>query len=572
MDLIKELVKRGVLSKEKGISLEYETQSSNKKDEEILIGRDIIDEDRLFKIKSEITGLPLRKVYAEDVPLDILKLMPAKLAEEYKMIPIGLEQDTLLVGMVYPRDMEAQEALKFATRQSHLKYKIFLITTSTYNDVFKKYRGLKKVVASALQEIETPEKKREKKKKEWKRLVEETPISKVVDVLLKHALEGSASDIHIEPFGEKLRVRFRVLGKLHSSIFLPLDYLPSIVTRIKILAELRIDENRIPQDGRFSKEIENRKIDFRVSTLPTGNGEKVAIRVLDPRRGSKSFDKLGLSERNFQLLHSGTKQGGMILVSGPTGSGKTTTLYSVLRYLNKESVNIVTLEDPIEYFIEGINQSQIEPGLGYDFAEGLRYVVRQDPDIIMIGEIRDAKSAQLSIHAGLTGHLVLSTLHATNVFGIIPRLSRLTVEPYLIPIVLKVIASQRLIRRLCDKCKKKVKPSPEIRKIIAEELSEVPKSALKDIKIPSPLYTWEAVGCKECNHTGFSDRIGVFEVLGMTDSLAKIILDRELEEERLRKEADKQGMITMRQDAIIKAITGITTIEEALTVVKANTK
>jgi len=571
MSLIQDLSKKGILDREKAAFLEYEAKTSGKKEEEIILEKKLVSEDELFEFKSKKLKVPLKRVFPEDVDQKTLSLIPENTADYYKMVPLNLRENILEVGMVYPESMKAQEALKFLARQGKFSYKTFLITLSDYNGVFRNYRGIKKEVTRALEELET-EIQQEKEiiagdteSLEWKRLVEEAPISKIVAVLLRHAIEGSASDIHIEPITNRLRVRFRVLGSLYSSIYLPLDYLPAIVARVKILANLRIDESRMPQDGRFSAKINEKELDFRVSTFPTAIGEKVEIRVLDPSVGLKDFKELGLQGRNFEAVKQGTQKGlGMVLATGPTGSGKTTTLYAILRNLNKEKVNIVTLEDPVEYFIEGINQSQIRPEIGYTFADGLRYVLRQDPDIIMIGEMRDPESAKLAMHAALTGHLVLSTLHTYNVLAVIPRLINLGIEPYLLPVALNLALSQRLIRKLCDKCKKKVEVKPGIKDMALKELSQVPDSAKKDPNIKDPKYVWEPVGCKSCRHSGYSDRIGVFEVLQMTEGLSELIYRKQFSESEIAKEAKKQGMISMRQDAILKALQGITTIEEVL--------
>jgi len=287
----------------------------------------------------------------------------------------------------------------------------------------------------------------------------------MVAVILRHAVEGNASDVHIEPEENQLRIRFRMDGTLYSSLFLPIHTHPSIVARIKILSNLRIDETRIPQDGRFSARINNKDIDFRVSTFPTKLGEKVAIRVLDPTEGLKTYQEIGLISTNLKLIKEAiVRPFGLILATGPTGSGKTTTLYAILQELNKPEVNIVTLEDPIEYFVKGINQSQIRPEINYDFSQGLRHVVRQDPDIIMVGEIRDEESASLATQAALTGHIVLSTLHTNNAIGIIPRLIDMKVKPFLLPATLNIGIAQRLAQRLCPYCKEKVKPNKEIEK------------------------------------------------------------------------------------------------------------
>jgi type IV pilus assembly protein PilB len=397
-------------------------------------------------------------------------------------------------------------------------------------------------------------------------MAEEAPITKIVAVILRNAVEGLASDVHIEPTQNKLRVRFRLLGQLHPSLFLPLKIHRAVVARIKILSNLKIDETRIPQDGRFSIKVEGKQIDFRVSTFPTTLGEKVAIRVLDPKVGLGTFEELGFAGRNLEVLKKGiVKPYGLILVTGPTGSGKSTTLYAILQLLNKEGVNIVTLEDPAEYFIEGINQSQVKPEIGYDFATGLRHILRQDPNIVMVGEIRDEETASLAINAALTGHIVLSTLHTNNSVGVIPRLVDMGVKPYLIAPTLQLAIAQRLVRRLCDACKKKTELKTEIRDMIEKELLVLPESVKKDLKIAKPLTAYTLKGCNKCGNTGFSGRIALYEILLMTDSLADII-SKEPSESRILKEAKAQGMITMKQDGIIKVLQGITTIEEVFRV------
>ncbi len=575
MSLAQELVKKGIIGEKKASSLEYKAKSKDKKVEEVILENGVISEKKLFEIKSRLIDIPLKKVYPEDVDLDLLKLVPGKTAGHYKVVPLGFQGDVLELGMVYPEDEKAKDAINFLARQGGFEYKIYLITPTNFKEIYKKYRGLKKEVSEALEEAqkrEREEKEKKSPKKETKgkleRLTEKTPISKVIDVLLRHALEGSASDIHIEPFGSKLRVRFRVLGDLHSSIFLPENYLSTLVARVKILSDLRIDESRIPQDGRFSKEIDGRKIDFRVSTFPTAKGEKVALRILDPKEGLKSFDDLGLSERGYQKLKKSVEQpAGMILVSGPTGSGKTTTLYALLQHLNKDEVNIVTLEDPIEYFLPGLNQSQIKPEIGYTFAKGLRFVLRQDPDIIMVGELRDEESAILAAHAALVGDLLLATIHTTNVLNVPTRLINLGVKPYLVPVTVSTMLSQRLVRKLCDNCKKKTKPNKEEEEIVKKELDGLPEDIKKKIDLDG-FDIWKEQGCRECEQRGFSGRVGVFEVLNMTEPLSEVIMSGDLSEFKIAEEAERQKMVTMRQDAFLKVLKGETTIKEALSVVR----
>ena len=568
MTLVQQLVKKGILDKEKATTLEFEIKERGLIEEELILERGICSEDFLFNVKSENLKIPLKRVRAEEVPLEILESIPEETAKYYKMISLAKKGNILDIGMVYPEDLKAQEALKFLARQGKFDYKVFLITISNFNELLKQYRTLKRELGIALEELKT-ELRVERVPKtaaEFERLAEEAPITKIVAVVLRHAVDGGASDIHIEPTREKLRIRFRLLGILHSSIFLPIRVQPAVVSRIKILSNLKIDETRIPQDGRFSTKIDDKDIDFRVSTFPTTLGEKVAIRVLDPAMGLKRLEELGLESRNFEVVKRAIeKPFGMILATGPTGCGKTTTLYAILQILNKEGVNIITLEDPVEYFIEGVNQSQIKPEIGYDFATGLRHMVRQDPDIIMVGEIRDEETAALATHAALTGHIVLSTLHTTDALGVIPRLIDLGVRPYLIPPTLSCATAQRLVRRLCDNCKEEIKPKKEIAELILKEVENLPLQIKKDIKIKKPLKIFKAVGCRDCNGSGFSGRVALFEVLEMTASLSDLIL-KIPSVKLLQEEAKRQGMVGMFQDGILKVLNGITTIEEVLRV------
>ncbi|PIZ86839.1 MAG: hypothetical protein COX92_02520, partial [Candidatus Nealsonbacteria bacterium CG_4_10_14_0_2_um_filter_40_15] len=565
------LIEKGIVDKEKALSLEFEIKQSGRKEEDVIMETGLVPETVLFGLKSENLKIPLKEVAVEQVPLKTLELIPEETAKYYQMIPLEKAEKYLEIGMIYPEDLKAQEALKFLARQGKFNYKVFLITPNTFKNLLKQYRTLKREVGLALEELETELKEEGIKTKsqtaaEFERMAEEAPITKIVAVVLRYAVEGSASDIHIEPTREKLRVRFRFLGDLHSSIFLPLTILPAVVARIKILSNLKIDETRVPQDGRFSTQINGKSIDFRVSIFPTTLGEKVAIRVLDPATGLKSFEDLGLEERNLKVVKEGiSKPYGLILATGPTGCGKTTTLYAILQILNKEEVNIVSIEDPVEYFIEGINQSQVKPEIGYDFANGLRHILRQDPDIIMVGEIRDEETANLVIHAALTGHIVLSTLHTSNALGVIPRLIDMGIKPYLLPSVLQLAMAQRLVRKLCDSCKKKIKPTPEIKNLILKEIDGLPPAIKKDIKLPASFEIFAPQGCQKCGSTGYSGRIAVFEILSMTDSLAEIIL-KEPSEVSILEEAKRQGMITMKQDGILKVLRGVTTIEEILRV------
>jgi type IV pilus assembly protein PilB len=571
MTLLQYLIKQGIIKKEKADSLNLTIKQSGKKEEEIILKSKLISEENLFNLKSQFLKIPIKEVIIEEVLLSTLESIPEETAKYYQMVPLSRKGNFLEIGMPYPEDLKAQEALKFLAQQNKFNYKIFLITFTTFNELLKQYRTLKREVTIALEQLEKgleaeEAKIRPKSVAEFERMAEEAPITKIVAVILKHAVEGLASDVHIEPTQKELRIRFRLLGNLYSSILLPLKVHLAVVARIKIISNLKIDESRIPQDGRFSVVINERLIDFRVSTFPTVLGEKVAIRVLDPEAKLKTFEELGLGGRNLEIIKEKIiKPHGLILTTGPTGCGKTTTLYTLLQLLNKEEVNIVTLEDPIEYLIEGVNQSQIRPEIGYDFPVGLRYTLRQDPDIMMVGEVRDETTASLVIHAALTGHIVLSTIHTINAVGAIPRLIDLGIKPYLISPSLSLIIAQRLVRRLCDNCKKEIKPSSKIKEILLKGIAFFPEYIKKDLKIREPLTVFVPQGCPKCEQIGFSSRIGVFEILSMTKELSEIIL-KEPSEAKIIEEFERQKMITMYQDGILKVLAGITTIEEVLMV------
>ena len=570
MTLIEYLVKQSIINKEKAGQLEYEAKTSGKREDEIILEKGILTEAPLFEFKSKNLKIPLRTVIADDIPLKVLELIPYDSAKYYKMIPLEKKDSRVEVGMVCPEDLQAQEALKFLFRQQKFSYSIFLITPTVFENLSKQYQSLKKEVTKALEELEVEmdnggTEKVPVKREEFERMAEEAPVTKMVAVILRHAVEGKASDIHIEPTKKESKIRFRLDGILHASLFLPLKIHPAVVARIKILSNLKIDETRLPQDGRFGITVGQKNVDFRVSTFPTALGEKVVLRVLDPQESSMSLEGLGLERRNFEILKRAiARPYGMILVTGPTGSGKTTTLYAVLHILNQEGVNIITLEDPIEYFIEGVNQSQVKSEIGYTFATGLRHILRQDPDIVMVGEIRDQETAVLATQASLTGHLVLSTLHTNNALGVIPRLIDLGVAPFLLPPSLSVCIAQRLVRRLCQYCKKEVSPNPKIKEMIIRDFESLPSlmkkeagGLLKSFKI------YEPAGCKKCNSNGYSGRIGLYEILEMTPELSEIVL-KEPTESRIKEEAFRQGMITMKQDGILKILEGVTSVEEVL--------
>ena len=469
-----------------------------------------------------------------------------------------------MVGMMDPESIETKEALNFIATRLNRPFKIFLISRKDFASILNEYKGISGEVSKVLGELESEfsqaDKPQLKKAVEQESVfVEDAPITKIVAVILRHATEGRASDIHIEPAHDQLRVRFRVDGILYTSLLLPMNVHDAIVSKVKILTNMQLDEKRRPQDGRFSTHIENREIDFRVSTLPTYFGEKVAIRILDPLTGINTLDDLGLAGRNLELIREGLKRPyGLVLITGPTGSGKSTTLYAMLSILNQERWNVISLEDPVEYSVEGVNQSQVRPEIGYDFAEGLRNILRQDPDVIMVGEIRDKETAKLAIHAALTGHLVFSTLHTNNAIGVVPRLIDMGVEPYLIAPTLVLAIGQRLVRTLCPESREEVLVEGALREKLLKEVRAMPEDVRKDIELPPVIY-----GAKPSSACpkGTRGRMALFEVLMMTRGLEQIIL-QDFSEEKIEEEAQRQGMLTMHQDGILKVLEGKVGLEE----------
>lgn len=570
MDFLQFLIKKGALDKKKAPEIKEIAKKEGKLIEEVILVKKALEEKALFNFKSEFLDVQLIEANPDKITPDVINFVPKESVEFYHMIPLASDKQTgtLDVGMVYPEDNKAQEALKFLARQQKLSPRVFLITLSDFKKCLARYQAPEREVEKAIKSLEGEMRGGEEEgdfnldKGKFDRLVEEAPVIKMVAVILRQAVEGGASDIHIEPTREASQVRYRMDGILYSTLSLPLKAHPAIVARIKILSSLKIDETRIPQDGRFSTKFGDKRIDYRVSTFPTTLGEKVVLRVLDPSEGLKTLADLGLDGDNLEKTEAAIeKPYGMILVTGPTGSGKSTTLYAVLKILNKESVNIVTLEDPVEYFMDGVNQSQVKAEIGYTFARGLRQILRQDPDIIMVGEIRDEETANLAVHAALTGHLVLSTLHTNNAVGAVPRLVDMGIKQFLIPATLILGISQRLARRLCQECAEKVKATGKVKEYILEKTSGLPEKYKEKIK--EPLYVYKPNGCKKCNMKGFAGRVGIFEVMPMTDRMAALITDTQAEGE-LFKQARADGMITMLEDGVLKALAGLTTLEEVV--------
>lgn len=573
--LLSYLIDNGILKKNQVKDFSPEVLASHGSFESELVRKNIAKPIDILKAKSAVLGVPFVDLTGKNIDGKILQEVPEDAALHYEFIPVEKRGDELIVGMVDPEDVEAQEALKFIALKGNFVPKVYVILQSDFNTVSRQYRNLGKEVDKALEQLEgelgSESGFSEIGTEKIEQISAEAPITKVVAVILRHAVEGKASDIHIEPLDNETRVRFRLDGNLHSSIILPKNIHNAIVSRIKVLSNLKIDETRIPQDGRFHTTIGNNKIDFRVSSLPTVLGEKIALRVLDPNIGVSNFSELGLLGRNFSVYEKTIKNPyGMVLITGPTGSGKSTTLYTTLTYLNKEGVNIITLEDPVEYYISGVNQSQIKPEIGYDFSSGLRSILRQDPNIIMVGEIRDKETANLATHAALTGHLVFSTLHTNSALGIIPRMIDMGIDPFLIPSTLVAGAAQRLIKKLCREC---VAPEPnglseKFSKIIEESLTGISAEELEKYGVKKPFKIFHAPGCPVCGNKGTKGRVAIFEIFEMVPSLEKLILGGSLSESVIAEEAKKQGMITIKQDGIMKALAGMISLEEVLRVVE----
>lgn len=506
--------------------------------------------------KAELYGIPLQSLDGKDIPFEILKYVPEESATFYRFVPIGVKDGALDIGIVDPDNIEAMDALGFISSKVGMPYKLYLISEPDFQKILESYKGLSGEVTQALSELDTelvPDDSASSRTASAEsgeaRIIEDAPVTKIVATILHYAAEGSASDIHIEHMAGEVRVRFRVDGILSTSLILPVKVHAALIARIKILSNMRLDEKRKPQDGRFSARIEGHRIDFRVSTFPSYYGEKIVMRILDTEKGVKPLEDMGISERNLKLIHSALERPyGMVLISGPTGSGKSTTLYTMLNAIDREKYNVLSLEDPVEYNIPGVSQSQIRPEIGYTFAAGLRHTLRQDPDIIMVGEIRDKETAQLAVQAALTGHLVFSTIHTNNAAGVIPRLIDMGVDPFLLAPTLILAMAQRLVQ-LIGPNGKPVPVADSIKAQIDKEFSDLPEPFKREISFPKDVL--EINPTADCPK-GTRGRTAVFEILQMDRDLEQVILKNPTEGEILRV-GRKQGMFTMKEDAMLKA-------------------
>jgi len=589
------LSNKGVITPESEGAVEQLVASENITEDDALI-KNGLDEDYLLELKSEYYAVPLKKIADTAFAGDILKYVSEDSASQYKFVPIGIKDGVLEVGVVDPSNFESMDAIQFISSQLGLPFKIFLISNSDFENVLKAYTGVEKEIgkgetgsvaagkkpAAAMQggarssvlskeageafsEFEMGKEEDQKKakginepeagdaSKKDKVIVEDAPVTKMVAVILRHAIEGNASDIHIENMGEKIRVRFRVDGTLHTSLLLPSSVHSAVISRIKILANLKLDEKRKPQDGRFSAKIDGRKIDFRVSTMPAYFGEKVVMRILDSEKGVLSLTSLGMNDKDLALVRDAINHPfGMILNTGPTGSGKSTTLYAMLNELDRDTANVISLEDPVEYSMPGVNQSQVQPEIGYTFASGLRSILRQDPDVIMVGEIRDKETASLAVQAALTGHLVFSTLHTNTSTGAVTRLIDMGVDPYLIAPTLLLVIGQRLTAKLCPEARQEVPVTDAMRMIIDKQFADLPEKYRSGIVVLDHVY--EAGQSEKCP-TGTKGRMAVFELFNIDAEMQEIILKKPIETV-IKKAAREKGMISMREDAMFKAFEG----------------
>lgn len=550
------LFKQSLLSSDQLAALRLESINSGQPIDKLLIQHNLVPMDKITQAKAQILNVPYVKLEGKAIPTDVLNLLPEAAARRYQIIPFDKVGDELSVAMSDPLDIQI---IQFIEKRSGKRVKPHLALSS---DILKAIsdqysQNLSTEVTSALNEVAEVKPQEEAAGPE---ILREAPVSNIINQLLEYAIKTRASDIHIEPQEDRTRVRYRVDGILQEKILLPRGVHDALISRIKILSLLKIDEKRLPQDGRFTFTYQQAEVDLRVSTIPTAFGEKVVLRLLPKSTAAPNLLDLGLRGSSLKSLESQLlRTHGIILMCGPTGSGKTTTLYSILSKISTTRVNVVTIEDPIEYQIPGVNQVQVNPQVGLTFASALRSFLRQDPNIIMVGEVRDTETAELAIQAALTGHQVFSTLHTNSASGALPRLLDMGVEPFLLASALNAVAGQRVIRKICPKCRVEFNAAPEVLENIKSVLGNLISSFHGNVKL------YKGGGCNFCANTGYLGRTGIFEVVIVTDTIAKLILEH-ASAHAFEMKAIEQGMITMKQDGFLKVLEGITTLEEVLRV------
>ncbi len=532
-----------------------------------------VEEMEALKKKAESFGLKFIEKAPQNIKSSVISIIPQEVAQKNNLVVFEKNDNLIKVAILDPEDVNVFNVLRFISEKDSLETDIYLAPKNILAEMLKNYAGASAMVQEAVEsfreeaanEQDFSKKKDSSTEKKVEEVLKDAPVAKLVEVILSHAIEGNASDIHIEPLDSDYRVRFRVDGILRTGLMIPREIGPAVVSRVKILSSLKIDEKRKPQDGRFRFNLRGSQIDFRVSSLPVIYGEKMVLRILDKEEGLVNIEVLGLLGTAMENIRKAIRETfGMILITGPTGSGKSTTLYALLKILNKEERNIITLEDPIEYNLEGLNQSQVNPEIGYTFASGLRTILRQDPNIIMLGEIRDSETAELSVHAALTGHLMLSTLHTNTAIGAIARLIDMGIEPFLLSSSLRLVMAQRLVRRICDNCKEKKEVSETIKEKILEEIKSISPEELKKygLDISRGIDIYHGKGCEICGGTGLKGRVAIYEVVPISEAIQDIIIEKSGNENLVEKERDSVGILSIKQDGLLKVLLGLTTLEE----------
>ncbi len=569
--LLDQLVERGLLDAKQAEHVRNRATQEGKSPADIILEEKIAFPEAIAQVQADIAGFPYVDLSKVKINQEAMRNISRKAAVTYRFIAFDVKGDKLLVAVEKPDDFAAQEAIKFIAKRRNLKAEIYLASAEAIEETLGGSTAVQAEIGGALedfsQELAAVGKQvKGQGDKGIEKVMEEAPVTKVVAVMIRHAIEGKASDIHIEPGEGEIRIRYRIDGKLHTTLVLPLKVQSAIVSRIKILSNLKIDESRLPQDGRFSAAVDGRAYDFRVSTMPTTFGEKVALRILDKSTGAPTFDELGMSKQAQKKFISGIQSPhGIVLISGPTGAGKSTTLFTSLNLLNKPDRNIVTLEDPVEYEVVGVNQTQVRSEIGLSFASGLRSMLRQDPDIIMVGEIRDKETAELAVHSSLTGHLVLSTIHTNDAIGTIPRLIDMGIDPFLLAASLRTLAAQRLVGRLCQDCKQEVPITGAMLETITETLAGVAEENLIEDNQRNPKVLYKSPGCPECNEVGTIGRLAIFEVAPVTRNM-RDAMNENTEYDTLQTIAQEDGMVSLRQDGLLKALSGQVRFEDVLRV------
>lgn len=556
------LVQEGLLTLDQLLRLKVEAANRGKDIDKLVLEAQIVPEDKYYEARAKLIGIPFTSVATLPFSPEALGFIPKSVSERFSLIPFGFDKTNSILSVVMSNPVDV-EAIEFVKQKTGLTIKIFQGIPSEINSsIQSQYSfGLVGEVKEALKESEQITRVKTFDAKSISDVIKEAPIAKIVSTILEYAVKSRASDVHLEPQEDRVRVRYRIDGILYERLSLPIGVREAVISRIKILSGMKIDEHRTPQDGRFNFKIGEEEVDLRVSVLPTVYGEKIVMRLLRKSGGVPSMQDLGLRGTSLRNLEAAIlRPHGIILVCGPTGSGKTTTLYAVLSKLNTTRVNILTLEDPVEYQIPGANQVQINDDVGLTFATGLRAFLRQDPNIILVGEIRDKETTELAIQASLTGHLVFSTLHTDSAAGALPRLIDMGAETFLLASTINATVAQRIARKICPHCKIEYIPPQEmvieIRKGLGELMAPGDDSLVKLFK---------GAGCDVCGHSGFLGRVGIYEVMPVSDSVSKLILQR-ADSTSIESQAKKEGMITMKQDGYLKVLEGVTTIDEILRV------